>query len=158
VKRRLEVKAQIHGVTVIDDFAHHPTAIAQTLKAVRTRYPGRRLWAILEPRSNTLRRKVFQHELAESLSLADQVIVADVFKSETIPHTERLDPAAVVADLNATGRPARLLADADAISETIARELRPGDVVAILSNGGFGGIYEKLPAKIISLHEVATTA
>jgi UDP-N-acetylmuramate: L-alanyl-gamma-D-glutamyl-meso-diaminopimelate ligase len=158
VKRRLEVKAEVHGVTIIDDFAHHPTAIAQTLKAVRTRYPGRRLWAVLEPRSNTLRRRVFQHELAQSLALADQVVLADVFKSEAIPDQERLDPAAVVADLNASGKPAQLLADATAITDAIAPQLRPGDIVAILSNGGFGGIYEKLPAKLNSLHEVATTA
>ncbi|MGB8888566.1 MAG: UDP-N-acetylmuramate:L-alanyl-gamma-D-glutamyl-meso-diaminopimelate ligase [Candidatus Korobacteraceae bacterium] len=158
VKRRLEVKAEIHGVTIIDDFAHHPTAIAQTLKAVRTRYPGRRLWAILEPRSNTLRRRVFQHELAQSLSIADEIVLADVFKSEAIPEQERLDPAMVIADLKANDKPARLLADANAISETIAPELRPGDVVAILSNGGFGGIYEKLPAKLRALREVATTA
>jgi UDP-N-acetylmuramate: L-alanyl-gamma-D-glutamyl-meso-diaminopimelate ligase len=158
VKRRLEVKAEVHGIIIIDDFAHHPTAIAQTLKAVRTRYPGRRLWAVLEPRSNTLRRGVFQSELAASLAVADQVVLADVFKSEAIPERERLDPAVVIADLNATGKPAQLLADADAITEAIASELRPGDVVAILSNGGFGGIYEKLPAKLKSLHEVATNA
>jgi UDP-N-acetylmuramate: L-alanyl-gamma-D-glutamyl-meso-diaminopimelate ligase len=158
VKRRLEVKAELYGVTIIDDFAHHPTAIAQTLKALRARYAGRRLWAVLEPRSNTLRRKVFQHELAQSLSLADQVVVADVFKSEAIPENERLDPAAVVADLNANGRPAQLLSNADAIASTMAPQLRPGDLVAILSNGGFGGIYDKLPAKIRSVHEVATTA
>jgi UDP-N-acetylmuramate: L-alanyl-gamma-D-glutamyl-meso-diaminopimelate ligase len=158
VKRRLEVIAEVYGVTIIDDFAHHPTAIAQTLRAVRTRYPGRRLWALLEPRSNTLRRRVFQRELALSLSGADQVVLADVFKSEAIPEPERLDPEAVVAQLNANGKPARLLADANAIAETIASELRPGDVVTILSNGGFGGIYEKLPAKLRSLHEVATTA
>ena len=85
VKRRLEVKAEVHGITIIDDFAHHPTAIAQTLKAVRTRYDGRRIWAMLEPRSNTLRRAVFQHELAQSLAVADQVVLADVFKSEAIP-------------------------------------------------------------------------
>src|SRR5580704_11424657 len=82
VKRRLEVKAEVYGITLIDDFAHHPTAIAQTLKAVRTRYAGRRIWAVLEPRSNTLRRKVFQCELAQSLAVADQIVVADVFKSE----------------------------------------------------------------------------
>jgi UDP-N-acetylmuramate: L-alanyl-gamma-D-glutamyl-meso-diaminopimelate ligase len=158
VKRRLEVKAEMYGITIIDDFAHHPTAITQTLKAVRTRYHGRRLWAILEPRSNTLRRAVFQHELAQSLSIADQVVVADVFKSEAIPLNERLDPAEVVADLSSNGRPARLLAGADAIVEAIAPELRNGDVVAILSNGGFGGIYEKLPQKLKSLHEVTTTA
>ncbi|MGC2108697.1 MAG: UDP-N-acetylmuramate:L-alanyl-gamma-D-glutamyl-meso-diaminopimelate ligase [Candidatus Korobacteraceae bacterium] len=158
VKRRLEVKAEVGGITIIDDFAHHPTAIAQTLKAVRMRYPGRRLWAVLEPRSNTLRRGVFQHELAESLSIADEVILADVFKSEAIPEHERLNPGAVIADLKAKGKSARLLADADAIVEAIAAELRRDDVVAILSNGGFGGIYEKLPAKLKSLREVATTA
>src|SRR5579863_5426712 len=91
VKRRLEVKAEVHGITIIDDFAHHPTAIAETLKALRTRYPRRRLWAILEPRSNTLRRQVFQHELAQSLSIADEVVLADVFKSEAIPEPERLN-------------------------------------------------------------------
>ncbi len=125
---------------------------------MRTRYAGRRIWAVLEPRSNTLRRKVFQHELAQSLAVADQVVLADVFKSEAIPENERLDPAGVVADLNSKGKPARLLRDADAIVEAIAPELRSGDVVAILSNGGFGGIYEKLPAKLKSIHEVTTTA
>jgi UDP-N-acetylmuramate: L-alanyl-gamma-D-glutamyl-meso-diaminopimelate ligase len=158
VKRRLEVKAELHGITMIDDFAHHPTAIAQTLKAVRTRYAGRRIWAVLEPRSNTLRRKVFQRELAQSLAVADQIVVADVFKSEAIPENERLDPAGVVADLNSKGKPAQLLRDADAIVEAIAPDLRSGDVVVILSNGGFGGIYEKLPAKLKSIHEVTTTA
>jgi UDP-N-acetylmuramate: L-alanyl-gamma-D-glutamyl-meso-diaminopimelate ligase len=158
VKRRLEVKAEVNGITIIDDFAHHPTAIAQTLKAVRTRYNGRRLWAVLEPRSNTLRRAVFQHELGQSLAIADHVVLADVFKSEAIPPDERLDPAGVVADLNANGKPARLLGSADAIVEAIAPDLRSGDVVAILSNGGFGGIYEKLPMKLKSLREVTTTA
>lgn len=158
VKRRLEVKAEVHGITVIDDFAHHPTAIEGTLKAVRTRYPGRRLWAILEPRSNTLRRKVFQDELAQSLRVADEVVLAGIFKSEAIPEPERLDPAAVVAALRESGKPARLLDTADAIVESIAPELRAGDVIAILSNGGFCGIYEKLPARFKSLREVSTTA
>jgi UDP-N-acetylmuramate: L-alanyl-gamma-D-glutamyl-meso-diaminopimelate ligase len=158
VKRRLEVRAVVGGITIIDDFAHHPTAIAQTLKALRARYAGRRLWAILEPRSNTLRRKVFQQELAQSLSLAEEIILADVFRSEAVPEHERLDPTAVVADLSASGKRARLLSNADVIVETIAPELRSGDVVAILSNGGFGGIYEKLPAKLKLLHEVGTTA
>jgi UDP-N-acetylmuramate: L-alanyl-gamma-D-glutamyl-meso-diaminopimelate ligase len=157
VKRRLEVKAEIGGITIIDDFAHHPTAIAETLKALCTRYGGRRLWAILEPRSNTLRRKVFQHELAQSLSIADKVVLADVFKSEAIAEHERLDPAAVVAAVNSIGKSARLLPNADEIVDAIAPELRAGDVVAILSNGGFGGIYDKLPARLKSLHQVATT-
>ena len=158
VKRRLEVKAEINGITIIDDFAHHPTAIAGTLQAVRTRYPGRRLWAVLEPRSNTLRRKVFQGELAQSLGVADHVVLAGIFNSEAIPEHERLDLAAVVANLNASGRQARLLESADAIVEAIVPELREGDVVAILSNGGFGGIYDKLPARLKFLREVSTKA
>ena len=158
VKRRLEVKAEIRGITIIDDFAHHPTAITGTLKALRDRYPGRRLWAVLEPRSNTLRRKVFEGELAESLAHADQVVLAGVFKSDAILEDERLDPQTVIAKLNASGTPARLLGSADAIVDAIALELRHGDVVAILSNGGFGGIYEKLPAKLNSMHEATTRA
>jgi UDP-N-acetylmuramate: L-alanyl-gamma-D-glutamyl-meso-diaminopimelate ligase len=158
VKRRLEVIADVHGVTIIDDFAHHPTAIAGTLQALRARYRGRRLWVVLEPRSNTLRRKVFEDELSQSLSHADQVVLAGVFKSDAIPELERLDPQNVIAKLNARGTPARLLPSADAIVEGIAAELRNGDVVAILSNGGFGSIYEKLPAKLKSLHEVSTPA
>ena len=151
VKRRLEVKAQVNGITIIDDFAHHPTAIAGTLKALRARYSGARVWAILEPRSNTLRRRVLQSDLARSLAQADEVIVANVFRSEAIPENERLELPALAAEIKQHGRPARLLADADAIVQTIAPELRSGDVVAILSNGGFGGIYEKLPARLREL-------
>ena len=153
VKRRLEVKAQVNGITIIDDFAHHPTAITGTLKALRARYSGARLWAILEPRSNTLRRRVLQSDLAHSLAQADQVIVANVFRSEAVPENERLELPALAAEIKQNGRPARLLADADTIVQTIAPELRSGDVVAILSNGGFGGIYEKLPARLRELSE-----
>jgi len=148
VKRRLEVKAEINGITIIDDFAHHPTAIALTLRSLRSRYSSCRLWVILEPRSNTLRRNVFQHELAESLSLADEIVIAGVFKSETIPESERLNLAAVAEDIKLRGKQARLVPGADEIVALIAPELRPGDVVAILSNGGFGGIYEKLPQRL----------
>jgi UDP-N-acetylmuramate: L-alanyl-gamma-D-glutamyl-meso-diaminopimelate ligase len=154
VKRRLEVKAQVNGITIIDDFAHHPTAIAGTLKALRARYSGARLWAILEPRSNTLRRRVLQTDLARSLAGADEVIVANVFRSEAVPENERLELPALAAEIQQNGRPVRLLADADAIVQAIAPELRSGDVVAILSNGGFGGIYEKLPTR---LRELAIT-
>jgi len=151
VKRRLEVKAQVNGITIIDDFAHHPTAIAGTLKALRARYPEARLWAILEPRSNTLRRKVLQSDLARSLAQADEVIVAGVFRSEAVPDNERLELPALAAEIERKGRRARLLADADAIVQSIAPEMRSGDVVAILSNGGFGGIYEKLPSRLREL-------
>jgi UDP-N-acetylmuramate: L-alanyl-gamma-D-glutamyl-meso-diaminopimelate ligase len=151
VKRRLEVKAQVNGITIIDDFAHHPTAIAGTLKALRSRYAGGRLWAILEPRSNTLRRRVLQDDLAHSLAVADEVIVAGVFRSEAVPEDDRLDLAELAAAIQSHGRRARLIADADAIVREIAPEMRSGDVVAILSNGGFGGIYEKLPARLRAL-------
>jgi len=151
VKRRLEVKAQVNGITIIDDFAHHPTAIAGTLKALRARYAGARLWAILEPRSNTLRRRVLQADLARSLALADEVIVASVFRSESLPENERLDLPELSRDIQKHGGHARLMRDADGIVQAVAPEMRSGDVVAILSNGGFGGIYEKLPAKLRTL-------
>jgi len=151
VKRRLEVRAQVNGITIIDDFAHHPTAIAGTLTALRSRYPGARLWVILEPRSNTLRRNVLQKELAKSLALADEVVVADVFKSEAIPETERLDLAALGAQVQEHGRRARIVPEVNGIVQLVAPEMRPGDVVAILSNGGFGGIYETLPQRLKSL-------
>ena len=154
VKRRLEVKAEVNGITIIDDFAHHPTAIAATLKALRARYRGRRLWAILEPRSNTLRRNVFQEDLAKSLALADEVVIANVFKSESIPEAERLDVAAVASQIGKLGRRARVLADVESIVQLSAPEMRSGDVVAILSNGGFGGIYEKLPKRLSALSSV----
>ncbi len=157
VKRRLEVKAQIDGITIIDDFAHHPTAIAATLTALRMRYPGSRLWAVFEPRSNTLRRKVLQKDLVASLALADQVVITPIFKPEAVPENERLATSSVVNGVKRSGKPARELADADAIVETISPELESGDVVAILSNGGFGGIYEKLPRKLEELRGVTRT-
>jgi UDP-N-acetylmuramate: L-alanyl-gamma-D-glutamyl-meso-diaminopimelate ligase len=150
-KRRLEVKAEVNGVTIIDDFAHHPTAIEQTIRALRARYEGRRLWVVLEPRSNTMRRNVLQDALAHSLALADEVVIAAIFKSEAIPAAERLDLDRVIAEIHSRGRNARILADSDTIVNTIAPELAPGDVVAILSNGGFGGIYEKLPERLWQL-------
>ncbi len=151
VKRRLEVKAQVNGITIIDDFAHHPTAIAGTLKALHARYPGARLWAILEPRSNTLRRRVLQDDLSRSLALADEIVVAGVFRSEAVPENERMQLPELATAVRQHGKQARLLADADEIVRTIAPEMRSGDVVAILSNGGFGGIYEKLPARLREL-------
>jgi UDP-N-acetylmuramate: L-alanyl-gamma-D-glutamyl-meso-diaminopimelate ligase len=153
VKRRLEVRAVIDGVTIIDDFAHHPTAIRETLRALRQTYANTRLWAVLEPRSNTLRRNVFQQELVDSLALADRVILAAVYQQQRIPEGERLHPQQVIAALNqagtaGAGTPAELCADVAAIVDSLDRQLQPGDVVAILSNGGFDGIYEKLPARL----------
>jgi UDP-N-acetylmuramate: L-alanyl-gamma-D-glutamyl-meso-diaminopimelate ligase len=158
VKRRLEVRAVVDGVTIIDDFAHHPTAIRETLRALRESYPGQRLWAVLEPRSNTLRRNVFELDLVESLALADRVVLAAVFKSESIPAPERLQPEHVVAALTLRGITAALFADADAIVEAIAPQLRGGDVVAILSNGGFGNIYQKLPNGIAAQRSATQSA
>jgi len=148
VKRRLEVRAEIGGVTIIDDFAHHPTAIRETLRALRSVYPQARLWAVVEPRSNTLRRKVLQSDLVASLRLADRVVLAGIYQQQRIPEQERLDPEEVVAALNSDGTEAELCADVEAILQSIVPRLRPGDVVAILSNGGFDGIYEKLPARL----------
>jgi len=151
VKRRLEVRAQVGGVTVVEDFAHHPTAIRETLRALRAVYPNARLWAVLEPRSNTLRRKVLEGDLVASLRLADRVILAGVYQQQRIPEAERLHPEEVVRALNAAGTQAALYPDAEAIVNAIAPQLQPGDVVAILSNGGFDGIYEKLPARLKEL-------
>jgi UDP-N-acetylmuramate: L-alanyl-gamma-D-glutamyl-meso-diaminopimelate ligase len=148
VKRRLEVRAEVGGVTVIDDFAHHPTAIRETLRALRSVYPQSRLWAVLEPRSNTLRRKVLQSDLVASLRLADRVVLAGVYQQQRIPDAERLHPEDVVGALNEQGTEAELCPDVEAIVNAIVPQLQPGDVVAILSNGGFDGIYEKLPARL----------
>jgi len=148
VKRRLEVRDVIRGITIIDDFAHHPTAIRETLRALRSVYPDARLWAVLEPRSNTLRRKVLEGDLVDSLRLADRVILAGVYQQERIADKERLHPEDVVDALNAAGTPAELHPDASEIVAAIAPKLKDGDVVAILSNGGFDGIYEKLPARL----------
>jgi len=148
VKRRLEVRAVINGITIIDDFAHHPTAIRETLRALRSVYPQSRIWAVLEPRSNTLRRKVLQHDLVDSLLLADRIVLAGVYQQQRIPDAERLHPEDVVAALLAQGARAELHPDGDAIVSAIAPQLEPGDVVAILSNGAFDGIYEKLPARL----------
>jgi UDP-N-acetylmuramate: L-alanyl-gamma-D-glutamyl-meso-diaminopimelate ligase len=155
VKRRLEIRAEVNGITIIDDFAHHPTAVALTLKALRARYPRARLWAILEPRSNTIRRNVLQEELAKSLALADEIVVANVFKSDAIPEPERLNLAALTSSIQKHGRRSRIVPDADGIAQLVAPEMRSGDVVVILSNGGFGGIYEKLPKRLKAISEGA---
>ena len=144
IARRLEVRGKERGVTVIDDFGHHPTAIRETLSALRRRYPGQRLWAIFEPRSNTTRRAVFQHELPQALQLADGVFISQIAALGQIPVEERLDPAAVIAALNEAGRVAFYEPDAVAIVQRIVPLLQPNDVVTIFSNGGFDGIHEKL--------------
>jgi UDP-N-acetylmuramate: L-alanyl-gamma-D-glutamyl-meso-diaminopimelate ligase len=126
--------------TVIDDFAHHPTAIAASLEGVRRRYPGRKLWAVFEPRSNTSRRRTFQRELAEALSGADVAIVASVFFKETdpLPEADRLSVRQVIEDLRAARREAETFPDNDTILQHLRRGVRPGDVVVFMSNGAFG--------------------
>ncbi len=158
VKRRLEVIAEIDGITLIDDFAHHPTAIRETLRALRLQYPEARLWAVLEPRSNTLRRNVFERELADSLALADETILAAVYQAANIPEDQVLHPERVVQTLLDRGRAARQLPDVSTIVEFLVQRLQPGDVVAVLSNGGFDGIYQKLPEGLASSHKSGATA
>ncbi|MHB8301871.1 MAG: UDP-N-acetylmuramate:L-alanyl-gamma-D-glutamyl-meso-diaminopimelate ligase [Acidobacteriaceae bacterium] len=153
VKRRLEAIAEIDGVTLIDDFAHHPTAIRETLRALRLQYPQARLWAVLEPRSNTLRRNIFERELTESLALADEVILAAVYQAGNIAEDQVLHPEHVIEALRRGGHASLQLPDVPAIVDFLSKKLRPGDVVAILSNGGFDGIYEKLPARLTSLQK-----
>jgi UDP-N-acetylmuramate: L-alanyl-gamma-D-glutamyl-meso-diaminopimelate ligase len=131
------------GVTVIDDFAHHPTAVHETLNALRTGYPERRIWAVFEPRSASSCRRVFQADFARAFSGADEVIIAGVFRS-TLPDAERLSTEQLVGDLTAAGQRARTVGTVDEIVETVAEEAREGDVVVLMSNGGFGGIHGKL--------------
>jgi UDP-N-acetylmuramate: L-alanyl-gamma-D-glutamyl-meso-diaminopimelate ligase len=151
IARRQEVRGEAAGVTVIDDFGHHPTAIAQTLTALRQRYQGNRLWAIFEPRSNTTRRAVFQQQLPDALKLADGVFISQVARLEQIAADERLNPEAVVADIAESGRPAFYEPDADHIVERLIPLVRPNDVVTVFSNGGFDGIHEKILSRLRQL-------
>ena len=148
IARRQELRGEARGVKVIDDFGHHPTAIAHTLRALRQRYPRQRIWAIFEPRSNTTRRAVFQQQLADALRGADGVFIAQVAKLEQIPEKERLNPEAVVEAIGKGRRPAFYEENADAIVDRIAPMLRPNEIVAVFSNGGFDNIHEKLLARL----------
>jgi UDP-N-acetylmuramate: L-alanyl-gamma-D-glutamyl-meso-diaminopimelate ligase len=143
VKRRLEVVGVSRGVTVYDDFAHHPTAVAETLKAVRAANPGGRLWAVFEPRSASSCRRVFQDDFARAFSAADQVVLASVFRS-SLPDAERLSEERLVDDLTRAGVAARHLPSVEAIVEAVVAEARDGDLIVVMSNGGFGGIHRKL--------------
>ena len=144
IRRRMEIRGEAGGVTVIDDFAHHPTAIRETLKALGQRYPGRRVWAIFEPRSNTTRRSHFQAELAEALRLAKRVVVAGIARLEQIPTEERLDPARLMEDIRTTDTEADYIPTADEIVEHVVGQAKEGDILCVLSNGGFGEIHQKL--------------
>ena len=144
VRRRQEVLRD-EPVTVIDDFAHHPTAIAGTLEAARRRYPGRKLWAVFEPRSNTSRRRTFQREFAEALRTADAAVIGSVFFKETdpLPEADRLSVSELVADLRASGREAETFPDPDKILDHLRRGVQPGEVVIFMSNGVFGGLPQR---------------
>src|SRR6266852_2278868 len=148
VKRRMDVKGETDGILVVDDFAHHPTAIRATIEAARLRWPNRRLWAILEPRSNSMRRRVFQEALPQSLALADRVVLGGVFRAQQLGDENRLDLETVAASVRALGKEARVIPGSDAIAEHLAAETKPGDLVLIMSNGSFDGLCEKLLKKL----------
>ena len=150
IARRQEVRGEARGVKVIDDFGHHPTAISQTLEALRHRYPGCRVWAIFEPRSNTTRRAVFQKELPEAFKLADGVFISQVARLEQIPEMERLNPEAVVDAIAQSGHPGFYEPNADAIVDRIVPMLKPKDIVVVFSNGGFDNIHQKLLNRLSS--------
>jgi UDP-N-acetylmuramate: L-alanyl-gamma-D-glutamyl-meso-diaminopimelate ligase len=143
IKRRLEIIGVCRGVTVIDDFAHHPTAVRETLAALRTGYPARRLWAVFEPRSASSCRRVFQDDYAASFGAADEVVIAGIFRA-TLPESERLSVERLVEDLRSQNQRARHVPITQDIVETIVREHRDGDIVVLMSNGGFDGIHQKL--------------
>lgn len=148
VKRRMEVRGEAGGVTVIDDFGHHPTAIRETVRALRVKFPGRRIWAVFEPRSNTTRRNVFQQELVDALERADAVVVAEVARLEQLPMGERLNPEKLMQDLRLTGKPAAYLPTVESIVDHVGSGARPGDVVCVFSNGGFGDIHNRLLTRL----------
>lgn len=149
VQRRLTLRGTVNGVSVYDDFAHHPTAIAETLAGVRSAYPDRRIWAIFEPRSATSCRKVFQEEFARAFTAADRILLPAVFRA-TLPDDQRLSAEQLVADLKASGKDARYIPRVDDIVATVARDARDGDLVIVMSNGGFDDIHQKLLSALAS--------
>ncbi|MDA8165267.1 MAG: UDP-N-acetylmuramate:L-alanyl-gamma-D-glutamyl-meso-diaminopimelate ligase [Desulfobacteraceae bacterium] len=150
VKRRQEVRGTVRGVTVIDDFAHHPTAVRETLAALRAAYAGRRLVAVFDPRTNTSRRKVFQQAYVEAFDDADLVLVREPEGMDKIPEAERFSAAQLVADLVRRGRAARYFTDTEGVLGFLRQAAAAGDVVAILSNGGFDNIHNRLLALLQS--------
>ena len=145
VRRRMQLRAEIGGIRIYEDFAHHPTAVRETLKAARAAFKPERIWAIYEPRSATSRRNIFQAEIADALGMADCVAIPALFRPEKVPESERLDEDRLIGDLRTLGRAAWNPGTVDGIIEKVCEEVRPGDLIIIMSNGGFGGIYEKLP-------------
>jgi UDP-N-acetylmuramate: L-alanyl-gamma-D-glutamyl-meso-diaminopimelate ligase len=148
VLRRLEIKGESSGVLVVDDFAHHPTAIRATIDAARHRWPGRKLWAVFEPRSNTMRRKVFEKNLAESLAAADAAVLGAVNRANLLSDNERMSPTRVLESITEAGKSAAGFETADEIAEYLSSETRPGDLVLVMSNGSFDGLCRKLLGKL----------
>src|SRR3989475_1382032 len=148
IKRRMEVRGIAGGVTVVDDFGHHPTAIRETLRALRLKYPHQKVWAIFEPRSNTTRRNVFQTELVSAFADADAVVLSQVARLELLAPEERLNPEKLMQDLKGSDKQAAYLPDVEAIVAHVAKNVQGGDVVCVFSNGGFGGIHDKLLERI----------
>jgi UDP-N-acetylmuramate: L-alanyl-gamma-D-glutamyl-meso-diaminopimelate ligase len=148
VRRRMEIKGEPGGVLVVEDFAHHPTAIRLTLEAARTRWPGRKIWAAVEPRSNTMRRKVFQEALPPALSRADAVLFGPVNRAQLLADDARLSPEAIAESLRALGQDARAFASAEAIAGHLAANANAGDLILVMSNGGFDGLTDKLLEKL----------
>lgn len=148
IRRRQQVKGEANHITVIDDFGHHPTALRETLRGLRQRYPNRRLWAVFEPRSNTSRRSVLQNQLIEALQEADGAVIAAVANPEKVPAGQRLEPEVVAAQVTAGGTPCFHEPDTTAIVGRLKAETRAGDVIVVFSNGGFDGIHGKLLAAL----------
>ena len=144
VRRRLEVRAEANGITLVDDFGHHPSALRESIAALRAKYPGRRLWALFEPRSNTTRRGIFQNELAQSLSAADGVYITEIARKEQIDPQMRLDPKKIADDIRKAGRESFYLPGPEEILKDILPRLKSGDVVAVFTNGSFGGLVSRL--------------
>jgi UDP-N-acetylmuramate: L-alanyl-gamma-D-glutamyl-meso-diaminopimelate ligase len=144
IKRRMEVRGIAGGITVVDDFGHHPTAIRETLRALRIKYPHQKIWAVFEPRTNTTRRNIFQTELADSFADADAVVVSQIARLELLAPEERLDPLKLMENLKTAGKTAAYLPDVEAIVSHVAKNAEGGEVVVVFSNGGFGGIHGKL--------------
>ncbi|HXZ84229.1 MAG TPA: Mur ligase family protein, partial [Myxococcota bacterium] len=151
VKRRQELRGEAAGMAVIDDFAHHPTAVRETIAAIRSRYPERRLFAIFEPRTNTSRRRFFETEFADALAAADEVVLAGVFKADALKDEERMRPEVVVERVRAAGKAARYLPEVEQIIDHLARHRTGKDVALVMSNGGFGNIWERLLARLRTL-------
>ncbi len=158
VRRRMDVRGEIGGILVVDDFAHHPTAVKATIEAARGRWPGRRIWAILEPRSNSMRRKVFQDALPKALALGDRVILGGVFRALQLGSENRLDPETVAESIRGLGKDARVFPSSDTIAEHLEAEVKPGDLLLIMSNGSFDGLCEKVLKKLGAAVQLAGEA